>query len=54
MDIKSLDDFDPIVINRPLTDEDKAVFSAAIKSYKAAKNSNKLVKKQKKTQAVAA
>jgi hypothetical protein len=50
MEVKTLDDFDPIVVNRPLTEEDKAVFSAAIAAYKAAKTSKQIVKKTKKSQ----
>jgi hypothetical protein len=53
MNIKALDDFDPIVVNRPLTEEDKAVFSAAIAAYKAAKNKKNHVKNLKKQEMAA-
>ncbi len=37
MDIKALDNIDPIVDNRPITEEDLAVFRAAFTAYRAAK-----------------
>jgi hypothetical protein len=54
MEVKTLDDFDPEVVNRPLTEEDKAIFSAAIAAYKAARHKKENAKKRKNSHAIAA